>query len=95
MAGCPCKVLFNNNGEVFYVEQLNTGLFYIPEGEEIDHIDLTNPLEPVAIMKSDRSVPIVPPLPFVTSEMMGNMMNGETTETPDEEVDVENEEING
>jgi hypothetical protein len=87
--GCPCKVLFNNNGEVFYVEQLNTGLFYIPEGEEIDHIDLTNPTEPVAIMKGDGSVPIVPPLPFITSEMMESMMNGEA---PDEAVEDDTEE---
>lgn len=47
----PHKVWFDNKGNVALVEELRCAVFYLPEGEEIDHIDLSVPEEPVAVMK--------------------------------------------
>lgn len=47
----PVKVYFDDNGKIYYTEPLHEAMFFVPEGVELDHIDLSNPDAPVAITK--------------------------------------------
>lgn len=47
----PLKVYFDENGKIFYTEPLNVGVFFVPDGAELDYIDLSDPEKPVAITK--------------------------------------------
>ena len=47
----PVKVYFDNNGKIYYMEPLHEAMFFVPEGVELDMIDMSNPEEPVAITK--------------------------------------------
>lgn len=48
----PVKVYYDATGKICYIEQLREAVFFVPEGVELDYIDVTNPDEPMAVTKS-------------------------------------------
>ena len=48
----PVKCYFDKTGKVFYTEPLLEAMFFLPEGQEIERIDMSVPEEPVAVTKS-------------------------------------------
>lgn len=48
----PVKVYYDAAGKICYIEQLREAVFFVPDGVELDYIDVSNPDEPMAVTKS-------------------------------------------